>query len=248
MTAVGAEPALMSPPAYPRTPRVESALDLLFPPICVGCRRVGRWICRRCWSDVHWLIDEICGVCGRPSALNPCPRCNSSPGPLDGVVAVAEFEGPAREAVHGLKYENRHAISGLMGRLMAGACRHVAPDAVVHVPLHASRRRERGYDQAGMLARHLATSLDISCYSNALTRIRKTRQQVGLGPAERRNNVDGAFGARKRLDGAHLLLVDDVYTTGSTLRAAAGALREAGAERITAAVFARAQAGRDGGR
>jgi ComF family protein len=163
-------------------------------------------------------------------------------------MAVAEFDGSVREAVHALKYENRHAISGLMGRLMAETCRSIGADAVAHVALHRSRRRERGFDQAWMLASHLARSLQIPFHGDAVVRTRKTRQQVGLGPAERRGNVAGAFGAARRVSGQSLLLVDDVYTTGSTLQAAGRALKDAGAEGVTAVVFARAQAGRDGRR
>jgi ComF family protein len=159
---------------------------------------------------------------------------------------VAEFEAVSREAVHALKYGNRHAISGLMGRLMGRAAMHLGADVVVHVALHTSRRRERGYDQAAFLARHIARDLDIPFQKDALARTRKTRQQVTLGPQERRRNVEGAFRVTRPVQGRHVLLVDDVYTTGSTLEAAAAVLMESGSECVTGLVFARARAGVDG--
>jgi ComF family protein len=166
-------------------------------------------------------------------------------GVIERVIAVAEFEGAAREAVHALKYQNRHAISGLMGRLMADAAAEAGGSLVVHVALHSSRRRERGYDQAAMLSRHLAQASSLPFEAKALVRVRKTLDQVQLALAERKLNLENAFKCEARLHGENVLLVDDVYTTGSTLTAAAQALRESGAGEIIGLVFARAEAGAD---
>lgn len=129
---------------------------------------------------------------------------------------------------------------------MAGAARELATDLVVPAPLHASRRRERGYDQAALLARAVSRELSLSCDANALKRTRRTKQQVSLGPEERRNNVVGAFTAVRPLRGETVLLVDDVYTTGATMDAAATALLEAGARTVIGVVFGYAEVGRDG--
>jgi len=166
-------------------------------------------------------------------------------GVIERVIGVAEFEGAAREAVHALKYQNRHAISGLMGRLMADAAAEAGGSLVVHVALHSSRRRERGYDQAAMLSRHLAQALSLPFEAKALVRVRKTLDQVQLAVAERKLNLENAFKCAARLHGENVLLVDDVYTTGSTLTAAGQALRESGAGEIIGLVFARAEAGAD---
>jgi ComF family protein len=185
-------------------------------------------------------------VCGRVSATNPCSRCGPSDSRLDRVVGVAEFEGVAREAVHALKYEEKHAISGLLGRLMAGAASHIEADLLVHAALHPSRRRERGYDQSALLARHMARELDIPFDVHAVTRTRKTRQQVRLGPAERNENLAGAFSVRRSVAGMRILVVDDVYTTGSTIRSVAAALHVAGAASVAGVVWAVASAGIEG--
>jgi len=214
-----------SAPPYPDRPRREQLLDLLFPPLCVGCRRVGRWICDRCWPHVEWL--------------DPADRTRRRAGsPLESITAVTNFTGSAREAVHALKYEGHHAISGLMGRLMAEAVSDT--DAiVVHAALHRSRRRERGYDQSAMLADVIASAGRLR-RDNALLRTRRTEQQASLDRDRRADNVRGAFMARQDLTGKTIILVDDVSTTGATLEAAAEALRAAGAARVRGLVFARA--------
>lgn len=232
-------------PQYPPPSRTERALDLLFPPMCVECRRVGRWICTGCWNRVAWLRNATCGVCGAASAHNPCRRCARQSSSLRSVVAVAPFEGAAREAVHALKYEGKHAIAPMMGRLMAEATRDLDVDLVMATPLHTARRRERGYDQATLLARTIARELHLGFDDKALRRVRRTRQQVSLGPDERRSNMLGAFEAVHQLPGASVLLVDDVYTTGATLEAAAAALLEGGARSVVGVVFGYAEFGQD---
>jgi ComF family protein len=232
-------------PAYPSPRLLERSLDLLFPPLCVGCRRVGRWICPDCWPRVGWLAGSICGVCNVPSGQNPCRQCSDPTSPVRTVVAVAGFGGLAREAVHALKYEGRHAISSMMGRLMAEAAAPVAADLLVPIPLHTSRRRERGYDQAALLTRAAARELQLPASLDTLRRVRKTRQQVRLTLEERRLNVEGAFVVTRTLDGETVLLLDDVFTTGSTMRSAAEELRKAGAGSVVALVFGLATIGDD---
>lgn len=230
-----------SSPIYPRATAWERGLDLIFPPTCVGCGRVGRWICAECWNQLTWLLPTVCATCTRPWTGEFCPMCGGHVTSLDGMLASVAFDGVGREAVHALKYHGRHAIAGMMGQLMAGTIPDISLSAVVPVTLHPTRRRERGYDQAEMLALKVARSIDLPCLRHGLRRIRATRQQVSLDAVERHRNVAGAFAASSVVvEGERILLVDDVTTTGSTLEAAALALRDAGAASVTALVFASA--------
>ena len=236
--------ALPSSPEYPESTPLERVLDLLFPPICVGCRRIGRWVCDRCWQGTSWLLAHRCAGCGQSFADGVC-SCQRNPRhAVDELCVVATFDGTAREAVHALKYEGRHAISGMMGRVMALAAQNVNADVVAGVPLHARRRRERGYDQADMLARSIARHLGRP-HEVALKRIRYTTQQTRLDAPARQRNVEAAFRARHDMSGRVVLLVDDVYTTGATMREAARSLKVAGATRVVGVVFARAALGAD---
>ncbi|HZS94944.1 MAG TPA: double zinc ribbon domain-containing protein, partial [Chloroflexota bacterium] len=194
-------------PSYPVTGTVSRALDLLFPPTCVGCRRVGRWICRQCWQDIRWINGTVCLGCGRKSPGRWCGRCGFPDSKLDSLRAVATFDGPIREAVHGLKFHGHHAIRDMMGPLLAAI---VPPDVdlIAHVPLHPSRRRERGYDQSRLLVAAMTKTLRIAVQTDLLRRTRRTKQQATLGAGRRRENVAGAFAATRQLDGERILLVD----------------------------------------
>jgi len=227
-------------PPYPPPTLVERGLDLIFPPACVGCRKIGRWICSRCWQQIDWVEELKCGTCGRPWVRNPCPQCTRQGSALVAVAAAAAFDGTAREAVHALKYEGRHAIGRLLGTLMARATPAEEVTVVAPVPLHPRRRHERGYDQAAILARWVGRSLDVPVETAAARRIRYTKQQASLDGEQRARNVVGAFAAEEWIEGERILLVDDVYTTGATLEACASALRCAGATSVTGLVFAAA--------
>jgi ComF family protein len=167
-----------------------------------------------------------------------CFACSGESTALDELIAVTDFDGIGREAVHALKFNGRHAIAGPIGRIMAQAIAGIEVDVVCHVPLHPRRRRERGYDQAALLGRWVARTLELPYRPDALQRIRATAQQAMLDHVARQANVDGAFRARTKLRGRSVLLIDDVSTTGATLRAAATALRENEVTSITGLVFA----------
>jgi ComF family protein len=203
-------------------------LDLIFPPVCVGCRRRGDWLCADCRAGFTDLGPA--GVSGRI-------------GPLDGACAAHAFDGALRDAIHHLKYQGARHLAEPLGELLVESywLGSLDVDVIVPVPLHPSRQSERGYNQSELLARELARAIGLPCEVGALRRVRPTPAQTHLSAEERRRNVAGAFVASEtRPGGARVLLVDDVFTTGSTLAACAAALRAGGAARVSAVTVARA--------
>lgn len=219
-------------------------LDLLFPPRCVGCGRVGAWLCAECLDQIPRVDSPFCTRCGGVVVTGDlCARCRTSPLRIDCIRSVAYFEGVLREAVHWLKYRGCTALAAPLGGLMAGYwVRQPMPaDVVVPVPLHAARLRERGYNQAALLAHEMARRAGLAVCEQTLVRQRATAPQVELDAGQRKENVHGAFRCSgDGLAGKQVLLVDDVCTTGATLEACAVALREGGARSIRALTLARA--------
>lgn len=220
-------------------------LDLLFPPRCVGCRRIGAWLCAECQSQIPRVEPPFCVQCGdKVTADDLCTRCRTSPLQIERIRAVAYFEGALREAIHHLKYKGRTALAKPLGNLMTTYWQqHPMPvDVVVPVPLHATRLRERGYNQAALLARELTQRTGLTLNERTLVRKRATAPQVELSAMQRRENVHDAFCCSDgELAEKRVLLIDDVCTTGATLEACAVALLESGAHSVQALTLARAR-------
>jgi ComF family protein len=220
-------------------------LDLLFPPRCVDCRRIGAWFCAECMDRIPRVEPPSCTRCGnRITAPGLCARCRTSPLQIECIRSAVYFEGALQEAIHQLKYKGRTALAKPLGTLMAAYWRqHPMPaDVVVPVPLHAARLRERGYNQAALLARELARQTELAIDEQTLIRKRATAPQVELDARQRKENVHDAFCCSgNTLAGKQVLLIDDVCTTGATLEACAIALCEGGARGVQALTLARAR-------
>ncbi len=225
-------------------PWSQALLDLVFPPRCAGCGRSGAWLCLECQNAIRPVPSPLCERCGRPNGRRGlCTLCQHEPPSLSAIRSAALFEGPLRPAIHALKYKGRRHLAEPLGRLMARAWPHTLfqGDCLVPVPLHPSRERERGYNQARLLAEALGRQIGLPVVAQAVRRERATQPQVHLNAQERRANVADAFVVGPTpLPGRRPILIDDVCTTSATLSACAQVLWASGAEQVWAYTLARA--------
>lgn len=220
-------------------------LDLVFPPRCVACGDRGAWLCPRCVDAMPRISRPRCARCAIPvTQATLCQNCERRPPEFDSLVCEFLFEGTARIAIHQLKYKRaQHLARSLVAALVAVSSDLPVGDIIVPVPLHLTRKHARGYNQSTLIARALSMRLEIGLAEPGLVRVRDSPTQVSLPAAQRWANVRDSFAAEPGIvSRKSVVLVDDVATTTSTLRAAASALRRAGAIRVDAVVIARAVA------
>lgn len=224
--------------------------DALFPRDCsiCGARLSGGRICVPCFDELPWNT-HACPVCADPvpapvSVTTPCGSCQRRPLPVTRVLAPLVYRFPVDAVLKGLKFHNRLDVSPMLAELLAPSIWDSGEryDALVPVPLHRWRHARRGYNQAEEIARALSRLTGIPVH-RAVRRRRATAPQAGLNARRRRGNLHGAFSVRRTLSRRHVLIVDDVITTGETIRAVARALHQAGADRVSAAAVARAVTG-----
>jgi ComF family protein len=225
---------------------VRYAVDLILPPVCLACHEPlasHGALCARCWQQIHFIHAPLCDKLGLPlpysagdvtlsaAALRRTPAYGRAR-------AVARFDGVMRDLIHRLKYSDQHELLDLFAPMLrvAGHELIARADCIVPVPLHRVRLWNRRFNQAAMLARRLGQSTGLPVEFVVLQRVKRTVSQVDLSWAERRRNVDAAFsvpdGMQERLRGRHVLLIDDVITTGATVEACAKALKGAGASDV----------------
>lgn len=224
----------------------DSLIEFLFPARCLGCGQEGAFLCASCLAGLPRHLPPYCVKCGQglpPTDSGPglCLRCRQVPLDIDGIRSPYLFVGTVREAVHAFKYRQLRALAPTLALLLHQylAAQPLPADTVMSVPLHRRRLRERGYNQAALLARELGKLLGLPVV-NALRRTRDAPPQARAATAEdRRRNVAQAFATSRPLEGRAILLVDDVCTTGATLEACARALKRAGAASVWGLTLAR---------
>ncbi|MBZ5555842.1 MAG: ComF family protein [Acidobacteriia bacterium] len=231
---------------------LDAFLSVVLAPACAACLELLEHptrgpVCARCWQSILPLTPPLCDRCGDPLPtwrsisvpLARCPRCRRSRRLVDRARAIGAYDGALRAIIHALKYEGRRSLARPLAEMMRARGFDTLSGAacVVPVPLHPSRRRHRGFNQAADLAAHLPLPRIA-----ALARTRATPTQTGLPAARRHGNVRDAFcitRAGRRLAGAVVVLVDDVSTTGATLEACARELKRAGVREVRALTAAR---------
>ena len=216
-----------------------SFLDLFFPKRCVGCGKLGSYFCANCKGKIQTVENQTCLVCGRVAfAGKTHPRCQGKY-TIDGSVAVFVFGGPIREAIHRIKYrQNFDLIYELIDLFLRNFWTigvNFSNQAIfLPVPLHPRRLNWRGFNQAELIAKDLAKRLNLDYNPNLLRRVRNTKPQVELKGKERQQNVFRAFEVVDK-DGVKdkdFILVDDMRTTGATLKNCANVLKRTGARSV----------------
>lgn len=231
---------------------LDPLLELIYPPACAACDAPSaHGFCPACIEAVDDL-GPACPRCaepfeGPPVAVEPeCGRCRRTPPPIEATLSPYRFGGQLAIALRRLKLGRRREVARALGAVLTPRVAAIAPhvDVAVPVPLHWRRMSARGFNQSELLLRLASRGVVLRIDRASLRRVRATPPQRGLDAAARAANVAGAFAVaarrRPRLDGARVLLFDDVVTTGATLFAAARALREAGAAEVIGMCAARA--------
>jgi len=220
------------------------AVDSFFPRRCVGCGKVGNFLCPDCLRKLPRLLAPLCPKCGRPQASGiVCPSCRQRQIEIDGIRSLFRFDDVIQKAIHQLKYRNLKAISPCLAELLADYLRSnpLPGEALVCVPLHPRRLRERGYNQSNLLARELARRIELPVFEDCLILVKQARPQArAAGVEERRRNVADAFVCREeKVGGKQIILIDDVCTSGATLESCAAALKNKGAMSVWGLTLAR---------
>ena len=228
--------------------------SLLYPPACTSCSapvEAGEHLCQECETKVTRIVPPFCAKCSEPfdgaiTTVFECANCARRKLHFEAAVAAYRARGIVRQVMLNFKYGKQIHLRQLVARWLVAALdderiRERRFDAIVPVPLHPARQRERGFNQAGLLAEWLSGHIGVPLRP-ALERVRYTTTQTAFDRAERMQNLHDAFRLRKNADVRRLrvLLIDDVLTTGSTLSECARVLKKAGAQSVYAATAARA--------
>jgi len=240
--------------------------SVLFPSDCRICglplRNVSTLpVCPGCIDEMHAIRGRVCSICGERvlssyaesdyDGLIRCPVCRRVDRPFTRAVAYGSYDGGLRELIHLLKYNGVRPAANVLGRMLAECLSKLEPEfgdeeiLMVPVPLFKGKRRQRGFNQAEMMARlamkFYPEKARLAFAADVLLRVRDTQSQIGLTSHQRRQNMRGAFAVSRapQVTGRSIVVVDDVYTTGTTLTECARVLRKAGATRVWAATVAR---------
>lgn len=223
-------------------------INLIYPSKCPVCGKgsdsfLHSPICMKCWNGMTRYEGPSCRVCAMPLGAEhatACSGCLKGTAPFSKVISFGTYKDTLKEAITLFKFLGIKRLSKPLGELLIKMDIPKA-DGIIPVPLEIYGLKERGFNQSLLIARSIARALRIPVFQGVLYKKRRTLPQVGLSESERRTNLKGAFGVKGRLDGKEILLVDDVMTTGATVRECASVLLRAGASRVTVVVLARAE-------
>ncbi|MDA3792520.1 MAG: ComF family protein [Elusimicrobia bacterium] len=223
--------------------------DLLLPAECSVCggntgSSVMDGVCPDCLKNIEIINADGCRFCGRPvpDSDDVCRRCLRLEVFTDGIYTAAYYKEGIRDIIKDFKYSGKRYLGKYLGELIFGLYREFLEnsdiDKIICLPMHRAKKQERGYNQAEILAGYLSKKTGIKKSGNYLKRVKKTVPQYNLSRHDRLENLSGAFKASKKAYGKHIIMIDDVATTGATIQNAARCLKNTGALRIYALVVA----------
>jgi ComF family protein len=213
--------------------------DILIPRICFVCdeKISGGYLCQKCLGKIEFLYPPLCPFCC--TRLNNkkekiCARCAKITVSYEKLICVTKYKSPVIELIHLFKYKNYDFLVELFASLMIKHLTRIGfepygYDIVTAVPLHKTKLRDRGYNQAGLLAQYLANYFKIPFKDDIIYATRESLSQTKLDNKSRRNNIKGIFSVQEKLDNKKVMLLDDIFTTGSTVKECASALQGKGA-------------------
>ncbi|MFQ3549754.1 MAG: ComF family protein [Armatimonadota bacterium] len=218
-------------------------LDLIYPPHCLVCGKIGcDYFCEICKEKIHLIEPPTCTRCGSPIE-EYCRMCVPNQFEFNTAYCCAAYEGVMRDAIHIMKYNFQKVMCKPLGEIFADYAEDKSFDCdiIIPIPIHKKRYVERGFNQAELLARYVSRRIGIELETKILIKHKNTLHQTNLSKEEREANVKDCFSIKSNinLSGKHILLVDDVFTTGNTLNSASITLKTAGVKKITALCLAR---------
>jgi ComF family protein len=222
----------------------QNITNLLFPTLCVGCKTHGQLICDQCFLKISFLYSQNCPVCRQPTIAGRTHVSCATPWGLDGLVSLTYFRGPIRPLIHQLKYRGvtilQTSISQLTQTYQQYEDLHLPPSIIIPIPLHKKSQNARGFNQAEIIADSLSSTTGYPQINDLLIRVKQTTSQTTLAKKDRQKNMRNAFQLKpgQQVKDASFILVDDVFTTGATLREAAKTLKRHGAKYVYAFTLA----------
>lgn len=225
---------------------LKSAKDVIFPEKCLGCNKEGSWLCKKCFRKININKKNTCPSCSKITQENTfCLNCKKYYY-LKGIIISAQYKDPLKETIHYLKYNKILELVDPLCEILAEKLQYGFPHGdlvIIPVPLHPQREKERGFNQATIIAKKIGKIFDLPIYDDILIRIKNTPPQINLSRKLRRKNIKGAFKINKskikKITGKTVIIFDDVMTTGATLNEAARVLNQAGFKNIWGLVLAK---------
>ena len=232
---------------------LEKIINIFFPLLCAGCGKqieTNSLFCAECQKSIQVITSPLCHLCGQPFSLkytstHICGECLKNPPFFKAARAVFLYTPPIKNTIIQFKFKNNTALTNDLAKILLfhlqDFLKKINPEIVIPVPLHIKRLRERGYNQCLLLAQRIAKYLKIPYEKTVLKKIKPTLPQVGLSQIQRRKNVKGSFTVTHPflIKEKRILLIDDVFTTGSTVNECAKVLHKAGANGVWVATLAR---------